>query len=90
MTEKTYLKNLKKKDTKRRGYCKTFEVDCLCDFLRGEMKRKKITQQAAADFLGVTQGMFSRKIKDGSFTIRELKELRILLEIPSETIARFI
>lgn len=60
------------------------------DFLRGEMKRQKITQQAAADFLGITQGMFSRKIKDGSFTIRELKELRILLDIPSETIARFI
>jgi len=54
------------------------------------MKRKKITQQAAADFIGVTQGMFSQKIKDGSFTIRELKELRILLEVPSETIARFI
>ena len=74
----------------RRGYCQAFEIDSLCDFIRGEMKRKKITQQAAADFLGVTQGMFSRKIKDGSFTIRELKELRILLEVPSETIARFI
>ena len=74
----------------KRGYCKTFEVDCLCDFIRGEMKRKRITQQAAADFIGDTQGMFSRKIKDGSFTIRELKELRILLEVPSETIARFI
>lgn len=74
----------------KRGFCNAFEVDSLCDFLRGEMKRKKITQQAAADFIGVTQGMFSRKIKDGSFTIKELKELRILLEVPSETIARFI
>ena len=38
----------------------------------------------------MTQGMFSRKMKDGSIDIRELKELRVLLEIPSETIARFI
>ena len=88
--EKTYSKNLIVKGRVRRGYCQAFEIDSLCDFIRGEMKRKKITQQAAADFLGVTQGMFSRKIKDGSFTIRELKELRILLEVPSETIARFI
>jgi len=88
--EKTYSKNLIKNGRVRRGYCQNFEVDSLCDFLRGEMKRKKITQQAAADFLGMTQGMFSRKIKDGSFDIRELKELRVLLEVPSETIARFI
>lgn len=88
--EKTYSKNLIGKGRVRRGYCQAFEVDSLCDFIRGEMKRKKITQQAAADFLGMTQGMFSRKMKDGSIDIRELKELRVLLEIPSETIARFI
>ena len=74
----------------RRGYCQTFEVESLCDFIRGEMKRKKISQTEAASFLGISQGMMSRKLKDGTIDIKELKELRVLLEVPSERIARFL
>lgn len=74
----------------RRGYCQTFEVESLCDFIRGEMKRKKISQTEAAAFLGISQGMMSRKLKDGTIDIKELKELRVLLEVPSERIARFL
>ena len=74
----------------RRGYCQTFEVESLCDFIRGEMKRKKISQTEAAAFLGISQGMMSRKLKDGTIDIKELKELRVLLEVPSESIARYL
>lgn len=74
----------------KRGYCKEYEINSLLDFIRGELKRQKISQAEAAAFLGISQGMISRKLKDGSIDVRELKELRILLKIPSETLARFI
>ena len=88
--EKTCSKNLIGKGRVRRGYCQAFEVDSLCDFIRGEMKRQKVTQKEAADFVGITQGMLSRKLTTGDLGCKELKALRILLNIPSETIARFI
>ena len=74
----------------QRGYCHEYEINSLLDFIRGELKRQKISQTEAATFLGVSQGMLSRKLKYGSIDVKELKELRILLKIPSETIARFI
>ena len=74
----------------QRGYCHEYEINSLLDFIRGELKRQKISQTEAAAFLGVSQGMLSRKLKYGSIDVKELKELRILLEVPSETIARFI
>ena len=30
-----------------RGFCHEYEIKTLLDFIRGEMKRQKITQQAA-------------------------------------------
>lgn len=73
-----------------RGYCHEYEINRLLDFIRGEMKRKKVTQREAAEFIGVSQGMMSRKLADGTLDCRELKALRILLEIPQEIIARYI
>ena len=74
----------------KRGYCHDYEIKMLLDFIRGEMKRQKVTQKEAADFVGITQGMLSRKLTTGDLGCKELKALRILLNIPSETIARFI
>jgi len=73
-----------------RGFCQEYEIDGLLDFIRGEMKRRKVTQNEAAVFLGMSQGMLSRKLKDGSLDLKQLKSLRILLEIPAESMARFL
>lgn len=73
-----------------RGYCHEYEINMLLDFIRGEMKRQRVTQKEAAGFIGVTQGMLSKKLTTGNLDCKELKALRILLKIPSETIARFI
>jgi transcriptional regulator with XRE-family HTH domain len=73
-----------------RGFCHEYEVDGLLDFIRGEMKRRKVTQNEAAVFLGMSQGMLSRKLKDGSLDVKELKALRILLEIPQNIIGGYL
>lgn len=74
----------------RRGYCKEYSVDDLCDFIRGELKRQKIRQSEAAAFIGVTQGRLAQKLNDGTFTVRELKALRIYLDVSKEKIGGFL
>lgn len=37
-----------------------------------ELRRKGLTQNDAAKWLGVTQQCISRKVKEGSFSIRDL------------------
>lgn len=73
-----------------RGYCHEYEINKLLDFLRGEMKRKKVTQKEAAEFIGISQGMMSRKLSEGSLDCKELKALRILLEIPQQTLGGYL
>ena len=74
----------------KRGYCKEYSVDSLCDFIRGEMKRQRIRQTEAAEFIGVTQSRMAQKLNDGAFTVKELKALRILLNIGAEELSRFL
>lgn len=74
----------------KRGYVKSYEITELTDFIRGELKRQRITQREAAEFLNLTQGMLSRKLKNGSLSVKELKQLRDLLNISRETIARYL
>lgn len=73
-----------------RGFCREYSVDSLCDFIRGEMKRQKVRQSEAADFIGITQGRMAQKLNDGAFTVKELKALRILLNIGAEELSRFL
>ena len=73
-----------------RGYCHDYEINKLLDFIRGEMKRQRVTQQEAAEFLGITQGMLSRKLSLGNLDCKELKALRILLKIPQETLGGYL
>ena len=73
-----------------RGYCHNYEINKLLDFIRGEMKRQRVTQQEAAEFLGITQGMLSRKLSLGNLDCKELKALRILLKISQEEIGGFL
>lgn len=73
-----------------RGYCHDYEINKLLDFIRGEMKRQRVTQQEAAEFLGITQGMLSRKLSLGNLDCKELKALRILLKISQEEIGGFL
>lgn len=75
----------------RRGFLKKeYSADELCDFLRGEFKRQEITQTEAAAFIGISQGMFSRKLKNGDISIRELKSLMQLTGIDKEQIVRYL
>lgn len=74
----------------RRGYLKDYSVDSLCDFIRGELKRQKINQAEAAEFIGVTQGRMAQKLKDGTFTVRELKAIRILLNVEKEELSSYL
>lgn len=74
----------------KRGYCTEYSVDSLCDFIRGEMKRQRIRQTEAAEFIGVTQSRMAQKLNDGAFTVKELKALRILLNIGAEELSRFL
>jgi len=68
-----------------RGFLKgQYSNEKVCDFLKGEMKRKRITQKTAADALGMSQGMLSRKLKDGSITLKELKGLMLILDVSGE------
>ena len=73
-----------------RGYCHDYEINKLLDFIRGEMKRQRVTQQEAAEFLGITQGMLSRKLSLRNLDCKELKALRILLKISQEEIGGFL
>ena len=73
-----------------RGYCTEYSVDSLCDFIRGEMKRQKVRQSEAAEFIGVTQGRMAQKLKDGTFTVRELKAIRILLNVEKEELSSYL
>ena len=73
-----------------RGFCHEYEIKTLLDFIRGEMKRQKITQKEAASFIGVSQGMLSRKLTTGDLDCKELKALRILLKIPQEIIGGYL
>ena len=69
----------------KRGYLKEqYSPVNLCDFMKGEMKRKHITQRRAAEALGMSQGMLSRKLKDGSITLKELKGLMLILDVSGE------
>lgn len=54
------------------------------------MKRQKVRQSEAADFIGITQGRMAQKLNDGAFTVKELKALRILLNIGAEELSRFL
>ena len=75
----------------RRGFLKSeYSTDMLCDFLRGELKRQKITQTEAAAFIGISQGMFSRKLKNGDISVRELKSLMRLIGTENEQIVRYL
>ena len=73
-----------------RGFCREYSVDGLCDFIRGEMKRQRIRQTEAAEFIGITQSRMAQKLNDGAFTVKELKALRILLNIGAEELSRFL
>lgn len=62
----------------------------LNDFIRGELKRKKIRQKTAANYLNITDSTFSRRL-DGQteWTFTELKNLAELMEVSIETLFRY-
>lgn len=75
----------------KRGFLKNeYSVNGLCDYIHGELKRQKIAQTEAAAFIGISQGMFSRKLKNGDISIRELKSLMQLMGVDKEQIVRYL
>ena len=46
-------------------------INRITDFIRGEMKRRDLTQADLANVLNITQQGFSRKLKNG-FTLEDI------------------
>lgn len=49
--------------------------------LRGEIARRGMTQKSVADSIGISANTFSKKMKDGSFGIKECEAIVELLGI---------
>lgn len=57
----------------------------LNDFIRGEMKRKKINQKTAANWLNIQQSCISSRLNgESEWTAREIISVFELLEIEDE------
>lgn len=57
----------------------------ITDYLRGELKRKKISQQKAADWLNISRASFSYRLSGKiEWSLKEIISLCELLEIGEE------
>lgn len=56
----------------------------ISNYIRGEMKEKKISQKAMGEELGIEQSSISKKISQCSFTVSELIKVFIFLGTTKE------
>lgn len=55
-------------------------INRITDFIRGEMKRRNLTQADLADVLNITQQGFSRKLKHG-FSLEDIVRIFEFLKV---------
>ena len=55
-------------------------INRITDFIRGEMKRRDLTQADLANVLNITQQGFSRKLKNG-FTLEDIVRIFEFLKV---------
>lgn len=58
--------------------------------LHGLLREKKVSQQTASNYLGMSAPTFRKKMRTEGFTIREFKDLCELLDIEDDQAIRIL